>query len=92
MYYFARGKRFTLMLRSGARCWYRMSQQSRHPSIRVVKKTEGRVGLQHPSVRFSVYELVHMMEDSLMSSDQILAHQSPTVRKFLGKQGFLCKA
>ena len=26
--------------------------------------------------------LVHMMADSLMSSDQILAHQSPTVRKF----------
>ncbi len=37
-------------------------------------------------------DLVHMMEDSLISSDQILAHQSPTVRKFLGKQGFLCRA
>ena len=59
-----------------------MSQQSRQPSLLVVKKTEGRVGLQQPSVRFSVYELVHMMEDSLMSSDQMRAHQSPTVRKF----------
>ena len=26
-------------------------------SYLVVKKTDGRVGLQHPSVRFSVYEL-----------------------------------
>ncbi|PWA33378.1 hypothetical protein CCH79_00014078 [Gambusia affinis] len=33
--------------------------------------------------------LVHMMEDSLMSSDQMRAVQSPTVRKFLGKKGFL---
>ena len=39
----------------------------------------------------SVY-LVHMMEDSLISSDQILAHQSPTVKKFFGKHGFRCKA
>ena len=31
-----------------------------------------------------VVHLVHMMADSLMSSDQILAHQSPTVRKFWG--------
>lgn len=35
---------------------------------------------------------VHMMEDSLMSSDQIRAVQSATVRKFLGKNGFLCRA
>ena len=36
--------------------------------------------------------LVHIMDDSLMSSDQIRAVQSPTVRKFLGKKGFLCRA
>ena len=36
--------------------------------------------------------LVHMMDDSLMSSDQMRAVQSPTVRKFLGKKGFLCRA
>ena len=35
-----------------------------------------------PSVRFSVYDDVHMIDDSLMSSDQMRAHQSPTVRKF----------
>ena len=29
-----------------------------------------------------VEDLVHMMALSLMSSDQILAHQSPTVKKF----------
>jgi len=36
--------------------------------------------------------LVHIMEDSLMSSDQMRAVQSATVRKFLGKNGFLCRA
>lgn len=36
--------------------------------------------------------LVHMMDESFMSSDQIRALQSPTVRKFLGKNGFLCRA
>ena len=35
---------------------------------------------------------VDMMEASLMSSDQMRAVQSPTVRKFLGKKGFLCRA
>lgn len=37
-------------------------------------------------------DLVDMMDDSLMSSDQMRATQSPTVRKFLGKKGFLCRA
>ena len=32
--------------------------------------------------KVKVVNLVHMMADSLMSSDQILAHQSPTVKKF----------
>lgn len=36
--------------------------------------------------------LVHMMDDSLMSSDQMRAVQCPTVRKFFGKKGFLCRA
>ena len=34
---------------------------------------------------------VAMMEASLMSSDQMRAVESPTVRKFLGKKGFLCR-
>ena len=33
--------------------------------------------------------LVHIIDDSLISSDHILAHQSPTVKKFFGKHGFL---
>lgn len=38
-------------------------------------------------IKFTTY-FVHIMHDSLMSSDQILAVQSPTVKKFLGKNGF----
>ena len=38
---------------------------------------------QYIYFRYYVYiHLVHMIADSLMSSDQIRAHQSPTVRKF----------
>lgn len=36
--------------------------------------------------------LVHIIEDSLTSSDQIRAVQSPTVRKILGYMGFLVRA
>lgn len=36
--------------------------------------------------------LVHMIDDSLMSSDQIRAPQSPTVRKFWEKKGFFWMA
>lgn len=35
---------------------------------------------------------ISMIADSLMSSDQMRVVQSPTVRKFLGKKGFLCMA
>jgi len=36
--------------------------------------------------------LVHIIDDSFVSSDQIRAVQSPTVRKILGKKGFLARA
>ena len=42
------------------------------PSCLAVKKTEGRVGDQHPSVRFSVYELVTNIQDSRIVNIQIL--------------------
>ena len=77
-----RGESDTLKESRGELCWYRISQVSRYPSSRLTRRTEGRLGLQHPSDRREVEELlVHRMGLLEMSSDQTLAFQSPTVRK-----------
>lgn len=47
------------------------------------------VGLQMPSVSRTDWCFVHIIELSRQSSDQIRAVQSPTVRKFFRKLGFL---
>lgn len=51
-------------------------------------EAQGPPGLALPPPSY----LVHMMDDSRLSSDQMRAVQSPTVRKFFGKNGFLCRA
>ena len=50
-----------------------MSQQSRTPSSRTVKKTDILTGLQQPPLRRAEDGLVHMIALDLMSSHQIFA-------------------
>jgi hypothetical protein len=44
----------------------------------------------HKKKGIIITNLVHMIQSSLISSDHMRAVQSPTDKKFLGKNGFLC--
>ena len=59
----------TWTVRVGVECLKKMSQTSRVPFILEVKNTPGRVGLQQLSVKTVLSYFVHMIGDSLASSD-----------------------
>ena len=61
-----------------------------NPSILVKKNSPGRVGDQHPLVKYELWYRVYMM-GVLMSSHQIFAVQSPTDKKYLVWAGFRYK-
>ena len=57
-----------------------------------VKNTPGLVGLQQPSVRTELWYLVHIIGDSLASSDQILWRVKIKLIQYKGKEIFLTLA